>query len=291
MRCFITTNGCEVSPFLSEVFQTERQESFEGISASSSLTSGCRRSGEHLIMAELCARAAAEPPVVRRRMQSALPMNPWRRLPETPPYVLAGDAPAITAFNSFTRADKRYDLSLYPEPFFGSPLAPVVLLALNPGWSPLDAEVHAESSFGKASRLSLIHALAPYPFLHLQPGSSTPGAQWWCRITRALVESLGFDRIAKHLLCVQHFPYHSPSFGSASLVVPSQNYSQALVRAAIARGAEIVVMRSWHLWADTVPEIVEYRRVHRVRNPRNPALSPRNLGASFNAIASRLAAA
>lgn len=225
----------------------------------------------------------------RHRMRESLPPNPWHALPKSPPYVLTADQGVIETFNFVAKPEKRYDLSLFPEPFFGSPNAPVILLALNPGWSCNDAKVHSQPSFAEKSRLSLTHSLTPYPFLYLQPGLSTPGALWWKRITNALVLSLGFDRVAKNLLCVQYFPYHSLTFGSASLSVPSQEYSQSLVRAAIARNAEIVVMRSWRLWVAAVPELSSYQNVHHVRNPRNPTLSPKNLGASFNVVAQRLA--
>lgn len=216
--------------------------------------------------------------------------NPWTSLPSAPPYVLPRDAPAIAAFNERASPDKRYDLSLFPEPFFGSISAPVLLLGLNPGWSPKDATTHAQPWFAERSRSSLAHALSPYPFLHLQPGSSTPGALWWERIASALIARLGFDTVAKHISCVEYFPYHSPTFGSAKLAVPSQQYSFDLVRSAARRGAEIVVMRSWRLWSAAIPELSAYPRMHFVRNPRNPSLSSKNLANGFNAIVARLSA-
>lgn len=204
-------------------------------------------------------------------------VNPWLSLPPEPPYVLAEDAPAIKAFNERAPIARRYDLSLFPEPFFGSISSPVLLLALNPGWSPLDAGIHAEPSFAKQSLRSLALKLAPYPFLHLQPSLSTPGSIWWQRITRALINEVGFEAVAKNLSCVQFFPYHSPTFGSARLSVPSQQFGFQLVRNAVRRNAEIVVMRSRRLWFAAVPELSQYSRVHFIKNPRNPSLSPNNL--------------
>jgi hypothetical protein len=214
--------------------------------------------------------------------------NPWRFLLPAQPHVLAEDAPAINAFNARAATNKQYDLSLFPEPFFGSNLAPVLLLALNPGWSPNDGAVHGQPWFAEQSRRSLAHELQPYPFLHLQPGSSTPGSLWWQRITGTLIGAVGFEAVAKNLSCVQFFPYHSLEFGSARLTVPSQQYGFHLVRSAIQRGAEIVVMRSWRLWSEAVPELSAYPRVHFVRNPRNPSLSPKNLANGFNAVLARL---
>lgn len=214
--------------------------------------------------------------------------NPWHLLPTEPPFVLETDASDINNFNRTSRPEKLYDLSLLPEPFFGQPDAPVVLLALNPGLNPSDAAVHAQKEFVAQARRSLSHNLAPYPFLHLQPDLSTPGALWWRRIAGPLIQATSFDAVAKGILCVQYFPYHSHSFSSSSPNVPSQEYSWNLVRAAINRNAEIVVMRSWRLWASAVPELLTHTKVHHVRNPRNPSLSPGNLGASFESLKFKL---
>lgn len=216
------------------------------------------------------------------------PRNPWTSLPATRPFVLPEDATAISAFNLRAHEKKRYDLTLFPEPYFGHPSAPVIVLALNPGWGPNDAEVHAQQGFAELARRSLTHDLAPYPFLHLQPGAETDGARWWNSKTRRLVEEAGFDAVAKNLFCIQYFPYHSKEYGASGLRVPSQQYGFTLLRAGIARGAEVVVMRSLHLWAVAVPELSSYPRVHLVRNKRNPTLSPANLGTSFAAVLSRV---
>lgn len=218
-------------------------------------------------------------------------INPWVLLPNEPPYVLPTDACAVNKFNSTAKPEKQYDLSLLPEPFFGPPDAPIVLLALNPGLNPLDVVVHAQKEFATQARRSLSHDLSPYPFLHLQAASSTPGALWWRRIAGPLIRETSFDAVACGILCVQYFPYHSRSFSTSSPDIPSQQYSWNLVRSAIKRNAEIVVMRSWRLWSSAVPELTTHTKVHLVRNPRNPSLSRGNLGASFETLKLRLTVA
>lgn len=223
-------------------------------------------------------------------MEIPEPTNPWLSLPSEAPYVLPDDRFVIEGFNKRVSADKRYDLSLFPEPYFGRSDAPVVLLALNPGCNPRDAATHLHPKFASQSRLSLSHALAPYPFLHLQPNSDSPGGAWWNRITKPLISSAGFDAVAKNISCVQYFPYHSPAFGSHSISVPSQTYSFRLVRDAMLRGAEIVVMLSWRLWVAAIPELSGYRRLHVIRNPRNPTVSPKNMPSGFSAVLARVKA-
>jgi hypothetical protein len=214
--------------------------------------------------------------------------NPWSALPEKPPYVLASDVALIDAFNARSGDRHKFDISLFPEPFFGSPSAPVVVLTLNPGWSGDDAVVHTQPEFGRMSRLSLEHQLQPYPFLHLQPDGGTPGSRWWRQRTRELAEDIGFAEVARRLACVQFTPYHSKEYTQSSPKFPSQQYSFALVRQAMARNAEIVVMRSYSLWIAVIPELATYRHVHRGSNPRAPFLSRGNLKSSYALIAERL---
>lgn len=60
--------------------------------------------------------------------------NPWQGLPPSPPYILPDDSVPVVAFNLKSTEVTKYDLRLFPEPFFGRPDAPVVVLMLNPGW-------------------------------------------------------------------------------------------------------------------------------------------------------------
>ena len=87
--------------------------------------------------------------------------NPWLALPEIAPLVLPADAALLDAFNKKAAAEYRYDFSLFPEPYFGSRTASVVVLNLNPGWSKEDAAVHAQPEFAAMARASLAHALKP----------------------------------------------------------------------------------------------------------------------------------
>ena len=218
--------------------------------------------------------------------------NPWSALPKAAPYALASDAALLQSFNAHGVAPMhRYDTSLFPEPFFGSLSAAVVVLTLNPGWGPHDAAVHAQPEFAAMSRKSLAHELGPYPFLHLQPTGVTPGGMWWRQRVRELAKDIGFESVAKGLACIQFTPYHSREYSAASPRLPSQDYSFYLVRRAIARGAAIVVMRSVNLWLGAVPELASYAHLHRGANPRAPFVSPGNLKSAYQVVADRLRSA
>jgi hypothetical protein len=214
--------------------------------------------------------------------------NPWIALRQARPYVLASDASLLQSFNVSAAEKHRYDLSLFPEPFFGSLSAPVVVLNLNPGWSPDDAAVHAQHEFAAMSRSALAHDLKPYPFLHLQPTGLKPGGKWWRQRARELISDVGFDPVARRLGCIQFAPYHSRQYAPGSPRLPSQEYSFALIRQAMTRGAEVVIMRSVNLWLSAVPELASYTRLHRGANPRAPFLTRGNLKSSYQVIAQRL---
>jgi hypothetical protein len=204
-------------------------------------------------------------------------VNPWEHLPSRGDLVLEQDAVPIRQFNTTAATDQTFDLSLIPEPFFGRPDAPVVLLALNPGCGKREAHTHADPAFVMAARASLAHTLGPIPFLHLQQPASTPGGEWWRRIAKPLIATCGLETVANSVLCVQYVGYHSTRFGSPRLHLPSQAYGFELVRRAMKRGATVICMRSWRLWQRAIPELTRYAHLYKVKNVRNPVLSVANL--------------
>src|SRR5688500_8819102 len=69
-------------------------------------------------------------------------------LPLAPTFVLPQDALGIHAYNARARHKRRrVCLDLMPAPCFGDPTAPVVVLLLNPGYSPEDGYSHADPAF------------------------------------------------------------------------------------------------------------------------------------------------
>lgn len=218
----------------------------------------------------------------------ALPSNPWLRLPDSAPFVLDEDAELIAKFNARAKPQMQLDLTLLPEPFIGLPGAPVVLLGLNPGWSEDDAAAHADPSFAATLRKNLRHERSTYPFYFLDPARDSPGRRWWCRKLRPVIECVGERVAASGIFCIEFFPYHSNKYGSVPLL-RSQEYSFALVRHAVQRGALIVSMRSWKRWTSAVPELAGYGRLFRLNNPMNVTVSPKNCPRGFEEIVSALA--
>jgi hypothetical protein len=95
----------------------------------------------------------------------------------------------------------------------------------------------------------------------------TPGSLWWQRIAGQLIDEVGIERVSRSLLCVEHLPYHSCLYRPSHTLIPPQEYGFALVRAAMARQAEIVIMRLRERWFTAVPCFATHHRLHVVQNP------------------------
>ena len=208
--------------------------------------------------------------------------NPWQKLPKNEPFVLPDDQAIVDEFNHATTDDFKLHLELLPEPFLGRPDAPVVLLNLNPGYKKEDYERHQNPDFKARSRGNLIHSPLAYPFFLLDPDLSTSG--YWKRKLGRLTESVGLDVVARNVLCVEYFPYHSKSFRHRRLQLPSQQYGFGLVRQAIDRQATVLLLRSERIWHKAVPELASYPQVYKLNSVQNATVSAKNCPDGFKRI-------
>lgn len=103
--------------------------------------------------------------------------NPWADLPDTRPYILPQDQSILAGFQP-RRPEAAIQTEVLPEPFFGDPEAPVLLLGLNPGFSDDEVQVHRGQKFAQTLRKNLIHAPLSYPFYSLDPEPPSPGQDW-----------------------------------------------------------------------------------------------------------------
>jgi len=216
--------------------------------------------------------------------------NPWVHLDASAPFVLPEDRALVERFNARASEAHGLRLDVLPEPFVGRPDAPVVLLALNPGYSDEDPALHAVPSFAARLRANLAHEPQPYPFYFLNPSNEGSGRRWWRRKLKALLDEFPEVRVAEALLCVEYFPYHSRIYKSSAPLLPSQEYGFELVRSAVARGAVVVAMRARRVWCAAIPQLELPGRLLSLRNPQNVAVSLRNCPDGFERIRSAVAA-
>ena len=137
-------------------------------------------------------------------------LNPWNKLPTTPPYILDIDKSLVENYKAKFNEDTELHFELLPEPFLGNPLAPVVLLNLNPGYITF----HQEPKFIKLSRANLNHQLLEYPIFLLNPSLSAPGRYYWEKKLGSLIRNAIKEVVANNVLCVEYFPYHSKKLGT-----------------------------------------------------------------------------
>jgi hypothetical protein len=213
--------------------------------------------------------------------------NPWLALPTIAPFVLAADAPAIRDFNAPANENTQIRLERWPEPFVGDPEAPVVLLNLNPGFHTSELEAQQDHSYMTAWRKNLRRDVPSDGFyLIAQALRGQPGHEWWIRHLRPIIGATSRERVMRAICCIEYFPYHSERWAFSGRV-PSQDYSFALVEAAVRRGAMVVLMRSSRLWDEAVPSLRAYQDRCVLNSPQNPAISPGNCSA-FEKIVNRI---
>ncbi len=189
--------------------------------------------------------------------------NPWVNLPKVAPLVLPEDKTLIDDYNASRGITNPSYIHLEqpPEPFIGNPDAPIVLLNLNPGYSPeTNASFDTNSSYFQGTILgNLAHTLKDYPFYLLDPQSGGSGGyKWWYDRLRTLINECGEDgqrKVAQNILCIELFGYHTTKWHYKIPEVPSQQYGFYLVRQAMDRGALIIVMRKRWL---TSPLVLKY---------------------------------
>jgi hypothetical protein len=219
--------------------------------------------------------------------------NPWASLSLTPPFIAEVDRPILDADHQ-----GRYGLrcGVLPHAWIGNPAeARVLLLQLNPGFSDRDVtDEETIPAYRQLARSSLtLQQSAGFWVLDCRL-VATGAAGWWRPRLRPLLEALGTDGEAllqRGLAVAEYFPYHSIRYRWPPRL-PSQDFTFQLVRGAIQNGAVVVVMRQWEHWRAAVPELIPYeqhKRVFQNPNPRQAAVSRRNLGGdAFDAIVTAL---
>lgn len=205
--------------------------------------------------------------------------NPWKALPEHE-LVLPEDRSHVDAFNRDVDSKYRLNTAVLPQPFLGPRDARLVILALNPGkrgWT--------DGPYARALRDDLTSDHGT-PFPPLREEFVSGDGSWWKTCLGAIATSAErpISSLADDVLSIEFLPYHSISYRTVPVTLPSQRYSFGLVRAAIERGATIVVLRGRRSWTVAVPELLKADVVFS-GNPRVGAISPGTLGEdSFNRI-------
>jgi hypothetical protein len=215
-------------------------------------------------------------------------INPWLKLDlDGEEKVLDCDRECVISANELCsdhQNDYYYHTNILPEPFYGSPDAPVYLLLANPGFSDEDKEYHDSEKFKGIISRNLNHEKSEYPFYFLNPElKDSPGGEWWLKRVRELILNTSLEQVARGIFTVELMPYHSKKFKllpesiSKNGLFPSSDYSIHLVNEAMRANKHIIVMRSSKLWEKAVPELKTYNRRYQLNSPQAVYLTSKNL--------------
>ncbi len=214
-------------------------------------------------------------------------INPWHDLPVSPPFVLPQDRAAVEDHNNRVKDKYKFRWDVLPEPYLGNPDADVLLLNGNPGFIESDVAQHSDPTFAAASRANLLHAHYSYPLYLLDPAfADSGGGRWWRSRLKALLDVVPCEAVASRVCVVELVPYHSVNLRRPRRQIPSQEYSNHLVRRFIDRNRPIVWLRG--RWQEEVPELREHSRLYRTNTWRCAYLSPGNCAAGYDAVLQEL---
>ncbi len=204
--------------------------------------------------------------------------NPWIDYDLKTTKIHHLDKLQIDKFNITAKSEFKFDTILLPDPYIGNVNSKILLLALNPGIHEDDYEIHKGPIYRKLHRENINQIDTEYPFYYLNPELNSPGTKWWHSKLKHLIENFGVRKTAQAVCCLQYVPYHSKKFKKLSKNLPTQEFVKKIIETHIKNNKPIVMMRSKSLWIKLVPELEFYKNIFSLRNPRTPALSPKNVG-------------
>jgi hypothetical protein len=205
-------------------------------------------------------------------------LNPWLNYKFENSTVHNEDLDLINQFNSKAKTDFQYSDVLLPDPYIGSLNSKLMLLALNPGLSDSDFDVHKNTNYIEHHWKNINQTELDYPFYYLNPKLDCPGTHWWHNKLKWIIQDLNLKNVANNICCLQLTPYHSVRFKRNPKQLHTQSFIAHTLKEHIKKGYPIVIMRSKKLWVELVPELGTYQNAFLLRNPRNPTLSPNNIG-------------
>lgn len=164
---------------------------------------------------------------------------------------------------------KKIQTNTLPEPYTGDIRSNVYCLNLNPGNACVcdNSEPQLKKDFEEYTQKTLRHELAGNMWSQLE--EDTDGKKWWQQNTKELCEN-------PRMFVIEYFPYHTVKETYFSRKLPSYEYSNQLIRQAMAENKYIVIMRHRKEWLQRISGLEEYERLAYLNNPRRPYLTKNN---------------
>lgn len=221
-------------------------------------------------------------------MARLLNPNPWGDLPDTPPYVLPRDSPAVEAWNSKAPQQTKVRTDLVPDPPLGDPLnAAVVVLVLNPSLDDDSAEAHRDPWLQEQMRAAMTE---PRDLFWLRDElAGTRGGRWWRNKLAPLIDATSLEEVRRYVAAGHLHQYHSKS-ASPLLRPPSGRHNLEVVRKALALGTPAVALTGVARWRAADPAFRE-APLHEPRSAQSMVVSPKNMPEGFDVAVRAIVAA
>jgi hypothetical protein len=211
--------------------------------------------------------------------------NPWLSISRSSErkYLEQDEAPLLDFNKRNIGKPTELRFELLPEPFVGTPNAPVWLLNLNPGFD--EVELYQDEQFIIRQERNLKFDSPNFWYLDTSSALS-PGGRYWQKKLSSVVKDCPEDTLSRNIFCLEFFPYHSKKF-KPTKILPSQEFSAKLLRRAMALGKQIILLRSLSHWVKLVPELQEYP-LHRLNSSQNISFTRKNCQ-TYDSVVARLA--
>jgi hypothetical protein len=192
------------------------------------------------------------------------------------------DKAVVTSFNCslekrknghlFTLSTKRE-----PQPYFGNPDAPVLLLYANPVINPDRDWEESTEGYSLLLDKARKHEDIDENFLFLHSAYvGRFGYDWWMSTLKNVIQDVGLKSIHQNVFSVELFAYASLKFQGPKELIPTQEYTRWLVQKAISNHATVMLGRAKREWIQLVPELQGYKHVFELKNPQQKRITPGN---------------
>ena len=197
-------------------------------------------------------------------LMTELVENPWLNI-SWENSIAEIDKEYLTKFSCFKKIQK----NTLPEPYTGDVRSNVYCLNLNPGDACVcyNSEPQLKKDFEEYTQKTLRHELAGNMWSQLE--EDTAGKKWWQQNTKELCEN-------PRMFVIEYFPYHTEKVAYFPRKLPSYEYSNQLIRQAMAENKYIVIMRHRKEWLQRISGLEEYERLAYLNSPENPCLTKNN---------------
>lgn len=190
--------------------------------------------------------------------------NPWLNI-SWENSIAEIDKEYLTKFS----CSKKIQTNTLPEPYTGDVRSNVYCLNLNPGSACVcyNSEPQLKKDFEEYTQKTLRHEINYNMWFRLE---DTDGQKWWQQMTKGLREN-------PRMFVIEYFPYHTVKGTYFPRNLPSYEYSNQLIRQAMAENKYIVIMRHRKEWLQRISGLEKYERLVCLNNPQNPCLTQNNI--------------